>query len=168
MSTGLKLYQVAAEYQEAAEKLSSMDLDEVTIADTLESISGDLEVKATNVAFVIRNLESLADQIKLAEKTMADRRKAIENRAESLNRYLQYNMECCGITQINHPMFSLKIKKNPELVVVDNEADIPESYWKQPPLPPKQLDKMAIKKDIKDGFNVPGAHLDSKTRLTIG
>lgn len=87
------LYELAASHRALADKLNDLDLDDQTIADTLESESGDLMEKGTNVAKVFRNLESFAAQIKEAETHMAARRKAVEKRAESLKAYLKTNME---------------------------------------------------------------------------
>ena len=81
------LYDIAAEYRQTADKLADLDLDEQTIADTLEGMSGALEVKAQNVVMFARNLEATATAIKEAETAMAARRKAIENRAAGLRRY---------------------------------------------------------------------------------
>lgn len=162
------LYELAGEYHQAAVTMSNMDMDEQTIADTLEGLSGALEEKAKNVAAFVRNLESTAEQIKLAEKQMADRRKAMENRAERIREYLKTNMELAGITQIECPHFKLAIKKNPPSVVIDAESQIPADYMTQPVAPPPAPDKKLIAQAIKDGFEVPGAHLETgKTRLDI-
>ncbi len=67
----LALYQIADQYLQDMQMLQERDLDDQTFADTLESLSGDLEVKATNVAMFIRNLEASADAIKAAEKQKA-------------------------------------------------------------------------------------------------
>jgi len=164
----ISLYELAGEYHQAAVALSNMDLDDQTIADTLEGLSGALEAKATNVAYFIKNLESTAEQIKLAEKQMADRRKAMENRAERIREYLKANMEVAGITQIECPHFKLSIKKNPPSVVIDAESQIPADYMTVPVAPPPAPDKKLIAAALKDGFEVPGCHLETgKTRLDI-
>ena len=164
----ISLYELAGEYHQAAVALSNMDLDEQTIADTLEGLSGALEAKATNVAYFVRNLEATAEQIKLAEKQMADRRKAFENRAERIREYLKANMEVAGITQIECPHFKLSIKKNPPSVVIDAESQIPADYMTVPVAPPPAPDKKLIAAALKDGFEVPGCHLETgKTRLDI-
>ena len=76
------LYALAAEYRDAASKLADLDLDPQTLADTLESLSGDLEVKATNVAMFIRNMDVSIEAMKAAEKTMGERRKSAERRRD--------------------------------------------------------------------------------------
>ena len=48
----LSLFSIAAEYRADCEKLCDLDLDEATLRDTLEGMSGELEVKARNVAIV--------------------------------------------------------------------------------------------------------------------
>jgi len=62
----MNLYSLAAEYRQAAESIANLDLDDQTIADTLEGLSGELEVKATNVAMFAKNLEATATAIKEA------------------------------------------------------------------------------------------------------
>jgi hypothetical protein len=165
MSTSL--YVLAAEHRMAAEKLTDMDIPEEVVRDTLESISGDLETKAVSVAQFVRNLEATADQIKTAEKAMADRRKAIENRAENVRKYLLDNMVMAGIQKIECPYFKLAVRDNPVSVVIDEPALIPVNYMTDPAPPPPAPDKKLIKQAIEDGFEVPGARLARGKRLEI-
>lgn len=161
------LYELAREYRGAAMALSELDLDPQTIADTLESISGDLETKAVNVAKFARNLEVSAEQIKAAEKVMADRRKSLEKRAESLRAYLLHCMQATEIQRIECPYFALTIKKNPPAVVIEDEAQIPAEFMRQPDPPPLAADKKAIGEALKAGREVPGARLSAGVRLDI-
>jgi hypothetical protein len=161
------LYILANEYKAIEQKLNDSDVDEQTVKDTLEGLSGELETKGVNVAYVIRNMESSAEQIKQAEKAMADRRKALESRAEQLKRYLKDNMERTGITKIECPHFSIAIKHNPPAVVIDDAAAIPGDYMVTPPAPPPAPDKKLIAQAIKDGVDVPGCRLVSGTRIDI-
>ncbi len=161
------LYLLAAEYREAAAKLSDLDLDEQTIADTLESLSGDLEVKAKNVAAFARNLEAPAASIKDAEAQMAARRKAMENRAAGLRRYLLAAMQEAGISKIECPQFALTVKTNPPAVEVFDALMVPAEFMKQPEPPPPAPDKTAIKKAITAGREVPGCRLMQGKRLEV-
>lgn len=163
----LTLFQLSHDYREAATKLADLDLDENTISDTLESMSGDLEVKATNIAAFARNLEATAAAIREAEVDMAKRRKAIEKRAERLNAYLLFGMRNAGIQKIETPHFTIAVKTNPTSVVIDEPDLIPVAYLRQPPPPPAAPDKAAIKQAINDGIDVPGAHLAQGFRIDI-
>jgi hypothetical protein len=163
----MALYQIADQYLQDMQMLQERDLDDQTFADTLESLSGDLEVKAMNVAMFIRNLEANADAIKAAEKQMADRRKAIENKAERIKEYLLQNMVRTGITKIECPFFKITVRDNPESLVIESDKNIPLEYYKQPPLPEMVLDKMQLKKDLQMGVVVDGCKLESKKRVEI-
>ena len=160
------LFILAAEHRALADKLHDTDLDEQTILDTLEAESGDLVEKGKNVAAVFRNLESDAKQIKEAEEQLYARRKALEKRAANLKQYLLNRMTISGIQKIECPWFSVSIKNNPESVQVDDESLIPRDYFREIPAT-FQLDKNLVKAAIKDGFEVPGAHLARTTRLDI-
>lgn len=160
------LYAIAAEYRAAADKLAELDLDAQTIVDTLESLSGDLEAKAQNVAYVIRNLEVTAQAIKAFEEQQRDRRKAIEIRAEGLRRYLQGCMEGCGIDRIEGPGVVLSFRKS-SAVVIDGADLIPADLMRVPEPKPAEPDKAAIAEAIKAGREVPGAHIEQRRTLQI-
>ncbi len=165
--SNISLYQLTNEYQLIQMKLLESDFDEQTIADTLEGASGDIEAKSINVAMFIRNLETSAEAIKQAEKEMADRRKAIEKKADSIKQYLKDNMQRCGITKIESPYFALTIKKNPPSVVIDDVGAIAGELYVYPDAPSPYPDKKAIAELLKAGKEVNGAHLEQADRLDI-
>lgn len=161
------LYVLAHDYRAAADKLADLELDDATVADTLESMSGDLEVKAQNVVMFARNLEALAESIKSAEAAMAARRKAIEKRADGLRRYTLECMRHAGITKIECPHFAVSIRANPPAVDVFDVAQVPAAFMRQPEPPPAAPDKAAIKEALKAGADVPGCRLTVSQRLDV-
>lgn len=167
MGNALALYQLADVYLADLQRLAELDLDEQTVTDTLEGLSGELEVKATNVAMFARNLEASAEAIKNAETVMANRRKAIERRAERIRQYLKENMERVGILKIEGPHFALAIKKNPPAVHVEAQELVPPEFFNTPPPPPPALDKKRVGEALKAGKDVPGCRLEQGTRLDI-
>ena len=160
----MNLFELRQEYQLAAQKLQDMDLDEQTLADTLESFAGDLETKATNTVMVSRNMRATAAAIKEAEASMAARRKAIENRADYLDKRVFDTMIETGISKIECPYFRLSIQDNPPAVEVFDSLQIPADYLKEVPAT-FTIDKLLIKKAIQDGYEVPGAKLTHGKRL---
>lgn len=166
MST-LALYSVADQYLVDLQKLESMDIDEQTFNDTLEGLSGDLEIKATNVAMFAKNLEAMALAIKSAESQMADRRKKIEKKQESIEAYLLTNMQRCGIKKIDSPYFSIAIRNNPESLIVDAEVSIPDEFFVYPEIPAPTIDKKKLKAAIQAGATITGVHLERKQSLQI-
>ncbi len=168
MSNLPALYEIADLYLQDVAKLQDLDLDPQTVADTLEGMGGALEAKATNVAAFVRNLESLADQIKQAEAAMAARRKAIEGRADAVRAYLLSNMLRTGITKIESPYFKIAIAKNPPSVVVDDEDTLKFAHPEfVKVVTTESIDKAAVKEAIKAGQIVEGAHLVQADRVTI-
>jgi len=161
------LYELAADYRSAADRLADMDLDEQTLADTLESLSGELEVKATNTAMLIRNLEASAYAIKEAEGQMAARRKALENRAARVKDYVLAQMMVAGIEKIECPYFKLAVRTNPPAVEIFEPGLVPSEFMKTPEPPPPSPDKTAIKDALKAGKDVPGCVLTHGMRLEI-
>lgn len=163
----LTLYEISNNYVQALDFLTDpeLDLPMEAINDTLEGLSGEFEEKAVNVAMFLRNMETTAEAIKVAEETMAKRRKALESRAAWLKGYLKANMERSGITRIDCPFFKLAVQKNGGAVNITDEDAIPEQYkeavitWK--------IGKTAIKAAIKAGETVPGAEFVSGTHLVI-
>jgi len=165
--TAITLYQLAAEHRASLEKLADLDLPPETVADTLESLGGELQVKAQNIVAFMRNLESTAAAIKEAEGQMAARRKAIEARVVSLKGYVLNAMQANDIQRIDCPLFAISIAKNPPAVDVYDERQVPKDYYTDPPPPPPQLDKKLIAQALKDGADIPGARLAQGVRLSI-
>lgn len=163
----MNLFDIAAQYRADCEKLASLDLDEQTFTDTLESLSGDLDVKVTNIAALARNLEATAAAIKEAKAQMDARQKIVEAKAERLRAYMLNGMQMAGVQRIETPHFALSIKQNPPAVVINEPGLIPAEFMKQPELPPPAPDKRAIGDALKAGREVPGAHLQRGVRLDI-
>jgi hypothetical protein len=163
----LALYQISDQYLADVRKLEELDLDEQTFLDTLEGLAGELEVKATNVAMLVKNLEASADAIKQAEKQMADRRKAIEAKTERIRKYLLENMIKTGISKIECPYFVLSVRKNPPAVEVLMADQIPDDYYDIPEPPPPVLNKKRLADDLKAGVVIEGARLTQGNSLQI-
>lgn len=161
------LYELVGDRLALQNKLEELDFDAETIADTLEGDSLAIQAKIESYAFVIRNMEALPDAIKAEEKRLAERRKAIEKRVESIKEWLFVNMQTAGISKIESPVFTISLQNNPVSVVIDDESIIPADYFVQPEPPVPALSKALIKQAIADGYTVAGAHLEQKQRLVI-
>lgn len=167
MNAPISLYQLADTYVEAAQRLADLDLPPEVVADTLEGMAGELEVKATNVAMFARNLEATAEAIRQAESEMAKRRQAIANRAEQIRDYLKTQMERTGIHKIECPFLRLSIRTNPPAVIIDAPSQIPAEFMRTPEPPPPAPDKKALAVALKAGTEIPGCHLSTTTRIEI-
>jgi hypothetical protein len=161
------LYEIVrhrAEFERLAEQ---GELDPQMIADTLESLDGQLEEKAVTIAQFTRNLDATAEAVREAGKAMLERAARIEKRAESIRNYLLFQLEFAGVSKIECPWFVVRVKRNPPAVVIDDEHSLPPMYLTQPEPPAPRPDKVKIRDDLKAGLEVPGARLVQSDRLEI-
>jgi hypothetical protein len=166
MSTSL--FALASQYRELQTLADSeADIPEQVLADTLEGLGGELEVKAQNVAGFLLSQEAFADAIDAAAERMTERAKRLRNRNVWLKQYLLSNMLAAGKTKIESPELVLAVKKTPAAVIVFDEASVPDSFKVQPPTPPPRLDKRAMADAMKAGTDVPGARMEGGYRLEI-
>jgi len=161
------LYELVGKRLALQNKLEELNFDEVTIADTLEGESTEIQRKIEDYAFVIRNMEALPDAIKEEEKRLADRRKAIEERVDHIKNWLLVNMQQAGINKIESPVFTVALQNNPASVIIDDETLIDDGFKRLPEPLPLVVDKKLIKAAIDAGLEVQGAHLEVKQRLVI-
>ena len=83
---------------------------------------------------------------------MQERLARLDHRAEKKKEIVASVLERAGIKKITEADFTLSLRStNPSLVVIE-ENQIPEAYWK--PQPPK-LDRQGLISALKAGMEVP-------------
>jgi len=146
------LYELTTQLQ----ALRDLDIDEQTLADSLEGTEGAIQVKAENMAKVMEGMQADILALKTEEKRLATRRQSLEARQKWLREYLRSNMEHAGITKISCPLFTISLAKpRPVASVIDEDA-LPDEYV----VVTRRPDKRAILDALKAGLDVPGAQLD--------
>lgn len=137
----------------------------------LDAMEQDIEKKAENVAVYIKKLLSDAEQIKAEEKSLAARRKAKENTAASLKRYLMNCMTAVNRMKIDKPRAVISVRDNAESVEVsdplkfirwaqdNNHEDLLK--YSEP-----EIRKSAIKPLLQNGENIPYTAL-TRTKSVI-
>ena len=166
--TALSLYQLTGDWLALAEKLSDMDLDPQTIADTIEGseVQMALEEKVQGYEMVARTMEAPRSFIQAEIKRLQGLDKAIELRAKSLRERVQDTMTAMGVQKIACPLFEVRIQKNPAALDVYDERMVPAEFWHTPE-PATTLDKAALKAALKEGREVQGARLTQSESLRI-
>lgn len=163
----MRLFEIASQYRALESLADSDDLAPEFIADTLESLEGDFEVKAVAVAKFIMGLDAEAKAIAEAAAAMDLRALRIGKRAESMRAYLLLQFMAMDWKKINTPEIVIARRNNPVAVQVSDEPSIPEAFWIQPDPPPRRVDKKAVKAALQAGTDVPGAYLESGERIEI-
>ena len=146
-----------AHHQYLREQLAAQfpDTDEETLLDTLEGISDLNEM----IASVVRSrLDDLAMHAALRARMsdMQERAGRLEQRADTKKDVVASVMERSGIKKLTEPDFTLSLRAtNPPLVVTD-EGEVPEDFWKPQPA---KLDRQGLLTALKAGREVPGVVL---------
>lgn len=140
--------------------------------DTLDGIEKAFEDKAVNIAVIVKSLRSEAEQLKAEKLRLAKRQSQKEKAAERLEQYLLNSMQAIGREKIDKPQAVIRVKKNPESTVVDNEGSFIEwaetnGYtdllkYKDPDIKIKEV-KDLLKRNVK----LPFVHLERKTKIDI-
>jgi hypothetical protein len=167
--TGIALYALADQYKQLAERLSSMDLDAQTVADTIEAsgLTDEIAEKATGIEIVARTLEMHNPAIDAEIERLTALKKHRQKAAAGLREYLKTHMIATGIQKIEAPLFKIGLRNNPPSVDVFEADLVPLEYMVQPETPPMAPDRKAIAKAIKEGKDVPGARLTQTQRLQV-
>ena len=158
------MYELTSDYMAVLDMANNPDIPPEVIADTLEGISGEIELKAENSAIIIKELEAETLKLKAEEIRLSSRRKAIENNIEVIKQRLYNTMKLTGKEKFKTALFNFTIGKNPVKLVIDDESLIPKKYYvKQEP----KLDAAKLKDDLKAGAVRKYAHLEQGESVRI-
>lgn len=161
-----KLYELTNEYLGFWDSLNDPEADWDAAEEKLKSIEAALDSKVENCARAIRGMESDAESIAVEIERLARRKRALENKTESLRGYVQGEMMAAGRDKVQTDLFTVALQKSPAKLIVHAEADIPREYFKIIP-ETVQLDKDAVRTALKAGNAVPGCELAQGYHLRI-
>jgi phage host-nuclease inhibitor protein Gam len=159
------LYDLAGQYRQLAERLANLDLDAETVADTIEAsgLTDEINAKAQGVLLVAKQAEQYLPHIDAEIARLRALKARHERVAQGLRDYLKRNMEAAGIERIECPLFQISIRTNPAAVEVFDEAQVPKELLRVK----YEVDKTAIKAELKAGREVAGCRLVNGTRLEV-
>lgn len=107
------LYELGHAYTQVMELLDESE-DNQAVLDTLESIGGEIAIKAKNIAVVLSNYDSNISVLDAEIKCLQARKKHEQSKQDYLKSYLKQNMERTGQTKIVTPTHSISLRKNPQ------------------------------------------------------
>jgi hypothetical protein len=159
-------------HKAADEVRALLDLvDENTgeLPEGFEQARAIVATKATAVAAYLIESEKQVEAADQYVKELSARVKSAKRRADWLRGYLQSHMTACGITEIKDERGIFKATLavgRDEAVEIFDTAQIPRDYFVEIPAQ-FAPDKVMMRKAMKDGFDIPGAKLVKRDRLTI-
>lgn len=138
-------------------------MDEETgeiIEDAMEELELDNIQKAENIALSIKNDAAMAKALKEEIDKLTQRLRTCNNGIDSKKKYLPYLL---GDKKLKTARVSVSYR-NSESVTIDDLGSLSEKYIR---IPEPQADKTAIKKAIKAGKEVAGAHLETSKSVIV-
>jgi hypothetical protein len=157
----MNLYNIKSEYLAIAHGLTEGELTP-ELEQALIITQENLQEKAINYGYVIKNFESEVDIIEEEIKRLNALKKARINAVEKLKTNISDAMQLFGILEVKAPTFKMNFRTSESVEIfegLDNEF-ITEKVSYQP-------DKIAIKNAIKEGRTVNGAALVTNFNLQI-
>lgn len=149
--------------------LDQLDPETGELPEGFEQAREIVATKAVAVTAYMLESEKQTEMVEQYAKELLDRVKTQRKRSDWLRQYLAVHMAACGITKIadERGLFAATLyPARDESVEVFDAAQLPTDYLRE--IPAKfEPDKALIKKAIKDGFDVPGARVVAKDRLTV-
>ena len=157
----MNLYNIKSEYLAIAQELTEGELTP-ELEQALMITEANLQEKAINYGYVIKNFESEVDIIDEEIKRLNALKKARINAVDKLKTNISDAMQLFGILEVKAPTFKMKFRKSESVEIFEglDQEFITEKISYQP-------DKIAIKNAIKEGRTVNGAALVTNFNLQI-
>ena len=152
--------------QEALDIISQLEDGEVTeeLEQALAISKEELQTKAVNYGFVIRQADYDIKMIDDEIKRLQALKKTQQNKAEVLKERIQSAMNLYGIEKVEVPTLKLGFRKSTSVEIV-NTTQLPKEFMIEKIT--TSPDKKAIGDALKAGREVPGAILKDNQNLQI-
>ena len=154
----MNLYDIADNIRQLADMVNDdgHEIDEQTIADTLEGLEGDLTAKADQIGKLVKMLTRQADTCELEARRLGDRSDKLRKRAESVTAYLHACMTVAGQRKVENSLFNISIRKMAPTIELDEELLPPQWFVERVEQRP---DRRGILAAVKAGEEIRGATL---------
>lgn len=148
------------EINDAINECIDMETGEIADFERLDALLLERNEKIENIALFIKNEKAMAESIKTEKMSLAERQKRHENRAKSLEDYLEHVLDG---SKFETGKVAISYRKS-ETVEIDDISYVPAKYlkWKDP-----EADKTAIKAAIKSGEEFEGIRIETHQRMQI-
>lgn len=107
------------------------------------------------------NFKSEVEALKAEEKRIADKRKAIENKTESLERYIHDLYNLSGQDKVKAGTFTVSIRLSEAVKLADDFENKEYGTYEF------KADKKAIKEALKSGLQIAGAEIVCNENLQV-
>lgn len=157
----MNLYEMTQAANNLYELLTSGEIDEQTVTDTLEAM-GTAE-KLESYCKVIKQLEADAEMLKAEKERIEKKKKTVENSVDRMKKAVADFMNAQGTKKASAGTFTVTLSESKAVNVLD-ESKVPKKYFiKQDP----KLDKKTIRELLLQGETVKGCELQINEGVRI-
>lgn len=161
------LHEIADSYRRVIE--SGFDYDEETgeilwDESDIDRLEGMVRDKVEACALWVKDQRALAKAMRDEERALADRRRAVEARADRIERYLADHLQELPSGRLETPRVSVRPQRSSAVRVVDESA-VPD-FLKRVKTE-VSVDKSAVGRLLRAGRGVPGCELEDRTGVVI-
>ena len=161
----MKLYEIKKEYDELLSLLDDADeQEEKNIMHQLHALEWERSEKLENIAKYMQRLDGQMDVLDKEIARLNSLKKTHERKKDSLKKYVCFNLISDWIMKMDTDLFRFSFRNSQSVEVIDEES-IPQEYIKEKVT--TSIDKVAIKKAIKEWKDVQGAVINEKQNLQI-
>ena len=157
------IYKIGSAFESVVNMHANGDLTDEQLKEALVALEESKVEKCGNAICYLNMLKHGIEDMKAEEKRINTMRKALENRAKNLENAFAYVLKNMGDKEVITKYGVMKLRKNPASVVVDDITKIDSKYTRQKIQ--IDVDKVAIKKAIKNGEKVDGVHIEQGEKL---
>ena len=159
-----KLYELTEMYQNIS-SLIEENADNETLEKALDEITDSIQIKAENMAKLIKSIEGNINVLKDEEKRLQVKRRALENKVVNIKEYLENQLKTMGLKKVQGNLFTVSIQKNPQSVNILDEDLIPEKF--KVTKTTTSIDRKELLAALKEGQAVEGAEIKQTESLRI-
>ena len=124
------LFEIVNEFQELYELATDPEVDPDVFADTLEALTGELEVKSKGYVSVIKQLEMEMTQANIVAEQFKAKAKVRENHIKQMKEALKTAMTSIGTDTVEAGDWTIKIKKNGGVQPLVITGEVPDNMMK--------------------------------------
>ena len=159
----MNLYELNSEFKNLINRLENAEPEEeAAILDHLSEIGIERDDKIENACLYIKNLDAMAESIKAEEKKLSERRKALENRSESMRNWLSENLNG---ERFESAKVAVSWRKSESVEISCMVSELPAELCRAKTT--IEADKTAIKSLLKNGEIVNGCKLVTKQNMQV-
>lgn len=152
----MTLYELTEQFQQLLDLAQDPEIDPEVIQDTMEGLTGEIEVKAEGYVIVMKDLDAVIEKVTKEIDRLNGWRESVKNNKKRMSERLMESMNAIGKDRLQTEHFKLSIAKNGGLKPMKITGDVPLQYCRLEP------DNKLIREALDKGEELSFAHFEDR------